>query len=329
VDDASKVSDRGDLFWSLTPISPLWDTEEPENVPFKASTPSFVFAHVRPGRYQLTLSQVIGIVLSGHCFSRRVDVSQELTVAGDMHDVRAELRPAAAVRGAVDEIHSVLDYHWPRSNNQTYSIAMTRSNRDCIYGKVGPEGTFTFADLEPGDYHIDVQLPVGGRYTSDVELNGASVADDLVHMNAGENDLRIVERFDSGTMNALIDAKKVDGSPARDENNNWFGGLEHIILFDEHGRLLKSSFGSVQGLLKGAVIPPGHYVAVAGTNAQLSGAFRLFDPRWSNQSFLHALAELGVPFEIKPGQTTNLDLPDRTIEIQNLTAKLGISMFSR
>jgi hypothetical protein len=327
VGGASKVWDRG-LFWSLIPLDrPSWDIDDP-GVRFHASSPSFSLDGVRPGRYQLTLRQDNSTVLRANCFSDRVDVSQELTVNGDMRDVRAELRAAAAVQGKVDEIHTSLDVPWPRRNDEQYSITLIAADGGCANGNAAPDGVFAFSDLEPGDYHVEANLPVEGRYTAGVELNRVPVTDDAVHLSAGENTMRVVERFDSGTIDVLIDAKRIDGSPARDEHNNWFGGIEHILLFDGEGRLVNGQLGTLRGQLK-TVIPPGHYVAVAGTNAQLTSTFHLFDPRWGNQELSRAVAELGVPFEIKPGETANVLLPDRTIEIQNLTMKLGISMYGR
>ena len=114
-----------------------------------------------------------------------------------------------------------------------------------------------------------------------------------------------------------IEANSLDGLPERDEQ---------VFLLDELGRRSNINPAVGNGKFK-CQLPPGKYTAVAGMNEELNWSWT--GSKWDDERVLKAMAALGTAFVIKPGETTALTLLDRTVEIQNMDAQLGLPIDHR
>jgi hypothetical protein len=175
--------------------------------------------------------------------------------------------------------------------------------------------------LDPGEYAIGAYMSFDTSYST-VTVNGVPFDENPIRLAAGENVVRITKRYDYGKIDAPIDPETNDGTTARNAHQRSVLGAESVLLLDERGVRREQSVGVVDGRLKGN-LPPGHYVAVIGTNWIWS------DPRWNDPRLLKAVARPGTPFVIRPHTTTRVPLTDRTVEIQNLTAELRLPMWRR
>ncbi len=304
------------LQWGLSSIG----TERPETsatLAFDPAKPSFVFKDVPPGRYQLTLAPPPLQVFSGPCYPfARTEVSQEIVVSADVLGIYALLRPVAWIRGKVEEVQSARDAQGWRDPGQSYWVSL-RVNYLCVNRNSERDGSFVIRGLDPGTDDIGVSIPVDGAYTSRFELNGETAPDGVLHLKPGENILKVIERFDSGTVDARIEANSLDGLPERDEQ---------VFLLDELGRRSNINPAVGNGKFK-CQLPPGKYTAVAGMNEELNWSWT--GSKWDDERVLKAMAALGTAFVIKPGETTALTLLDRTVEIQNMDAQLGLPIDHR
>ena len=185
---------------------------------------------------------------------------------------------------------------------------------------VSADGSFEISDLDPDDYTLGATTNSGGIwYNSAMQLNGLPVEDGAVSLHAGENDARITMRLDFGTIDASIEASTPDGEPMRDKHGRWTGPDEYVLLVNPRGHVVGTNIGLGEGRYKG-ILPPGSYVAIAGRDNKFI-FLRSIDKR-----LVKPMMALGTSFEIKPGETTALTLHDRTAEIQNAQANLGISL---
>ena len=323
VSDLSTVSARNQE-WELRPMDRRPDS--PPAIPFDPARPVFSFDGVSPGKYRLLLGPPPPSYFSGPCFPfRRIDVNQEIVVAADVFGVQVSTQPVAWIKGQVEEVHTAQDAQgWSYPGHPSGVTLYIHSQ--CVGATIGDDGSFEFRDLDPGTADIDFKVLVEGSYTSQFVLNGESSADPVLHLQPGENDLKIVERFDSGQVDAIIDARSVDGLPERDQQGVWVGDDEHVLLLDDKGRAFRTNFTSPQGELKG-YLPPGRYTAVAGMNEQLLWGWASMN--WDDARVYKAVAALGTAFVVEPDMTTPLRLRDRTVEIQNMSAELGLPMNRR
>jgi hypothetical protein len=137
----------------------------------------------------------------------------------------------------------------------------------------------------------------------------------MVYLNPGQNDVNIVERFDSGTLDAQVQ-----------KNDLPYSDLENAIILNDRGEL-EHPPGVSDGGQFGYNLAPGRYVTLAGTNDRLMWAWA--GAQWRDPQFITAVKKLGTAFRIRSAKTTKLTVPDRTVELQNLTASLGLEMDRR
>lgn len=315
------------LEWELTPLHHA--LEGPVGaVPFDSAAPQFAFKSVPPGEYRLTLGAPPpspGSIFSGPChpFQRR-EVDQELTVSMDLFRVQAELRPVATIRGQIEQIRTRRDV--PGSQGASAPLWVRLNGEGlCTPTNVSIDGSFAITDLDPDEYSIRTDMPLPGLYTSEVRLNGAIAPEGILQLKPGENAVKITQRFDQGTVDAVIEGSTIDGRPAGDEHISGLGEDEHILFLGAQGRIARTYGVAAQGVFEG-YLPPARYIAVAGMNDELTwvslGA-------WGDERYIKALAPLGTSFVIRAGKTTRVTLVDQTVEIQNIAAELGLPMYSR
>jgi len=329
---ASRTFGARRLAWVLAPLDRTQRHRPAQTIAFEPDG-SFEFRGVPPGRYRLTLGPQPFRTFSGHCVPlARTEVDQELVVSSDLVDLRVRPLPVTTVRGAVEEIHSPHDIPDPRPPDERYHISLDGNGR-CGGTTASLDGSFVMTDLDPGDYRIDGSVQVYGRYTAAVESNGRPATDGVIHVASGDNVVKITERFDSGAVDAKIELTSVDGISARNERNEgnegnegdeWVGAEENVLLLDGRDRPFDTNIGAGRGEFKGD-LPPGSYVALAGTNDALTWVRW----QWNDARLQSAMAQLGTSFTIEPGKITTLTLPDRTVAIQNTLAELGCPMDSR
>lgn len=338
LDKTARAPDQKNLFWELSRLDRNWLIMKDQTtlVPFDPASPSFSFAGVAPGRYTITLVSDPLETISGPCVSlERVWASTELSVSRDLTGIVVPIKVLANLEGDVHELHNGDDVALPRSSTARYSISLSaQTDTDwrltegpyCQNAITDASGHFTISDLTPGEYEIVASISELGEYTFSV-LDGRSipVPDSILHLHAGENAVEIDTRFDSGRLFATINAESADGFPARDANNNWTGGDEHVVLFSPTGHFV-SPFADAEGGRFKEYLPPGQYLALAMRSEKL--ARLLSEDHWSKTD-LEKLTAFAVPVEIKAAQTTVVTLDDRTVDIQNLCAALGLSILNQ
>ena len=327
---AVDVKPSAKLVWHLNAYVSLRDqVGMTRDVPYDPTSPSFSFTGLPPGKYNLILAPPDhGLEsFSGPCFPfSHLDVSVDFTIDhANLSGLIATLAPVSTIHGRVENVRTPQDGREPPSPASRYYVGLGEQG-NCTAANAEADGSFTFAKLDPGEFHIYASRSALAEYTQSVTLNGAPAPDGILHLAPGDNLVRILNRSDSGRIDAVIDAKTATGAPAHDEHNNWFGGQAHVVLIDAKGRYFNTSIGVGAGRFAGE-LPPGRYTAVAGRNEQLTWAWT--GGSWNDARVLQAMSLLGTPFEIKPGERTTLTLIDRTVEIQDLTARLGLPMYRR
>jgi len=331
-EDAAKLAGKT-LEWNLDAIDrPLRDFRgEWKAVPFNAANPGFDFGGIPPGKYRLTLGYSRSGGYSGGCYPfERDEVRLDIAVSEDQLDLRPQLRPTATIRGQVDEIHTPQDSR-KLSAKQTYYVGLGQEVSPGEPGKCTAvnalgDGSFEIDDLDPGDYYVAATVPDRAIYTSAIELNGQQVTDGSLHLVAGENRVRIVKRFDAGEIDATVLPWGRVTPPQGDVPRGLLTGPEEVLLIDENNRVVTPYFGIGGYRMRGS-LRPGRYTAVVGANEQLLWSWA--DKKWNDPHLLQAMTALGTSFTIQPGETAKVNLEDRTVEIQDLTAKLGMPMDRR
>ena len=197
--------------------------------------------------------------------------------------------------------------------------------------------------------NLDLRAPL---YVQSVKLDGREIKGRYFHLAAAASaKLEIAVSGDSGQVNVRIlpDTSLPMAEPSVSETCGKSAYPEPaVVLFPDpmfaqaianaepesdstvQPRLWRStSFGDRNHpTLQILAVPPGHYhaLAIQGPGITSSAFARPNDHSELMQKLWNALAALGEPVTVQSGGPLELALPDKTIDVDRVAAKLGVSL---
>lgn len=216
--------------------------------------------------------------------------------------------------------------------------------------KLSAEGAFSIGPEDVGDYEVDLGLRAP-LFLQSVRLDGREIKDRYIHLSAESSPkLEIEVSSDSGqaTVRIVPDPSLPIPEPSTPETCRKEAWPEYeVVLFPEpffvqptpgqppeaqvvhFPRLLRSrrtSDDATMQLLEG--VPPGRYRALALQGPGLTSSFFLRGEDYSglDVKMWNALASLAQPVTVQAGDKLELSLPDKTVEVDRIAAKLGLSV---
>lgn len=347
-DLSAKVGDR---FW----VSLLWDVGS-------SGAQAFVpggrldYAHrfhidkVPNGRFLLQLHGAYGpepTMWSGpyppvsHLLATQpVEVRDE-----DVPDVKITPMDLPTVTGTVHFTHLPAD--WKKFDVSAQHITLVPRVYEAPFSsKLSADGGFSIGPEDVGDYEVDLDLrhPL---YIRSVRLNGHEIVGRYFHLSPSPSaHLEVEVSADSGQLNATItpDPSLPAAEPPVQETCQVAAWPEHrLILFPdplfsteadaassvEPHLVVGSRWSADYSKLQVSAVPPGRYRALAAEH--LSKLFILGRPSDlsdDERQLWRALAALGQPVTVEAGGKVEIVLPDRTVDVVRVAARLGVPLDS-
>lgn len=225
-----------------------------------------------------------------------------------------------------------------------YITLAPREHRTPFSAKLSSNGSFELALEDIGDYQVQLQLG-DPLYLRSVRLNGQEIAGRYFNLAPGtSNRLEVEVSGDAGHVKASVEPdsslprpepplRESCGRPALPEYQmvlfpDPLFSAEDNSTSGSEPRLI-TAYGGAEPTLQTGAVPPGRYRALAGQQiwkavVPLQRSVLSDDDRkrWSE------LAALGQPLTLKPGETLEIVLPDRTLDIARLAAASEVPLES-
>jgi hypothetical protein len=244
--------------------------------------------NLAPGRYRLTV-RGRGAGMSG---------AREIEVAGeDIRDLTIALEPAARLSGRI--AFEPGDAAPPDPTQ--IQVALSPFNL-LTPARVGADGRWLLALVDPGRYRMNPSIPAAARETwslKSIVLNGRDVADARFDVAAGEAIADIVITFTSRKTSLSGRLLTADDQPA--------AGFYVVVFSDDPSHWIPSSRrvpAPVRAAMDGAYhfpnIPPGTYRLAALTHVDPSDL--------ANPAFLNALKASAIVVTLEEGQSVRQDV---------------------
>ncbi|HKF21594.1 MAG TPA: carboxypeptidase-like regulatory domain-containing protein [Candidatus Angelobacter sp.] len=345
----------GDRFWlSLVDVN----ADEMENVIETARVDAehrFSFTNIRGGHFVLKLFSAYGPERTMWSDRYRQVTHQLASQTIDVQDGMAEVSMTPerlpTVTGIVHFDH--VPEAWKNFNVARQHIALVprRFGAAQLSAQLSADGSFSISQEDAGDYEVDLNLrnvPYPS-YIHSVRIDGHEVKGRYFHLSAGtSSQLEIEVRDDAGQVKAQIlpDRSVPLAEPPVSvtcEKSAW--PWYSVMLFPDPlfaDPIAEQESNSANAVLplpllghwRGANltykmpdVPPGHYRALAMESPDVGESlfFGLLNLQAVDPKLRNALVALGEPVTVQAGGTTELTLPDRTVDLVRLAARLGLS----
>jgi hypothetical protein len=285
--------------------------------------------------------------------------SQTIDVSDGLTDVTLTPMELPTVKGNVS--FTDLPDSWKKTFDVTrQEIFLKPRNQDFNSPPPGAmlhaDGSFVIDPVDIGDYEVQMQT-LGQLHLVSVRVNGRETLGRYFHLLSGESvSMEVEVSFDASKLHiGQVTAHVVqDGSlpmpePSVPETCGPYAWQQYslVLLPDPQfapliiGNGLDSA--SLAGPRQFAImwgdradpkfqisVPPGHYRALAAQTTGIVGspfAFgRAGEPTDSYQRLWNALAELGEPVRVQTGDSIEISLPDRSVDVERVAAKLGVPL---
>ena len=338
----------GDRFW----VTLLWDVPKPGGVGLAGMVKldenhEFHLEHVPNGRFILKLFSAYGpepTMWSGpygpvtHLLaSKPVEVRNE-----DLRNVEILPISLPSVAGTLHVEH--LPESWKNFQVSTWTVLLVPSEyRAPSSARVSADGTFSIDPEDEGDYEVQLS-PYGlpAFYIQSVRLDGREITGRYFHLQPNQSArLEVVVSGDSGQVYATVtpDPSLPLAEPSVTEtcgSRNW--PQLHLLLLPDPLRTADPTLSLPRFYLGGPTdidrpilqalpLPPGRYRAVAAEHLppQYPRFGGLPEPSPETGAKLWAaVAQLGTPVTVRAGEKVEITLPDKTIDVARLAAKLGL-----
>lgn len=340
----------GDRFW----ISLLWDEPKLGGAGFVGTAKldenhEFRLNHVPNGRFVLQLSSAYGpepMTWSGpyapvtHLLATKPVEVQDDDISNE------EIAPMSlpSVAGTLRVEH--LPETWKNFHVSTWTVLLVpREYRAPFSAKVSDDGTFSIDPEDVGDYEVQI-AGYGGMpppfYIQSMRLDGREITGRYFHLLPSQSaHLEVVLSGDSGQVYSTVtpDPSSPLAEPPVSEtcgNQNW--PQPQLLLLPDLPDASDTTFsfrrfylGSPVGdadrpTLQALQLPPGRYRAVAAEH--LASQYQNFalpgvSPETKDNLWI-AIAELGESVTVRPGEKVEIALPDKTVDVARLAAKVGL-----
>ena len=259
---------------------------------------------------------------------------------GDVQDVTITPMDLPTVTGTVRFANLPAD--WKKFDVSAQRITLVpRVFAAPFSSQLSNDGSFSIGPEDVGDYEVYLGF-ANSLCIRSVRLNGHEIRGRYFHLgNAPSARLDVEVGGDCGELNATVapDPALPAAEPPVRETCQRQAWPEHLlILFPdplfpsdadanssvEPRLLVGGRWGAEDSKLRIAAVPPGHYRALAAEQLvpqPLLG--RLNDLSDDERKLWNALAALGQPLAIQSGAKVEIVLPDKTVDVLRLAAKIG------
>lgn len=247
---------------------------------------SAVLGQVSPGEYELAglppgdLTLVVTTNKANEWTSRSIEVDSRSQGTIDA----AELPTTAKVSGRVF-------LPGPSAQTGRGSVNLMNTLATTLPGGTAPlqdDGTFSFPEIQPGTYRIEVYFPSGGHYVQKLVAKGAKVSGREVTIASGDDvDLTVTLGQGQGQVTGVVQS---DGKPE--------SGVM-VLLVPESGQEMEEDSrmdeSDSDGSFTLSSILPGQYVLLAIKDG--------WDLEWANPGALQPYLAAGQKLTIAPNQS--------------------------
>jgi hypothetical protein len=300
----------------------------------------FSFDKVPGGKYLLQLYGAYGpepLMWSGPYMPVSHLLASQLV---DIHDGMTEVTVTPTLLS--DVTGTVHFNHVPEAWAKNFDIAqqkimlVPREYRQPFSANLSADGSFRIASEDAGDYEVNLNLHVPLLYIQSVRLDGREIEGRYFYLNAATAaKLDIEVRDDSGQVNARIEPDEslpmaeppVIGTCSK---SSWPQYM--VVLFPDpmptsrvQARLLLGSAFGGDPKVQIPAVPPGRYRALAMQLEEQTIWWpneRHEDLTDFRQKLWSALVALAEPVTVSASGTVELTLPDRTIDVDRIAAKI-------
>lgn len=346
--------DSGDRFW----VSLMDENEDGAQViagNSKLDTEhNFNIEGVPTGRYILELHSGYGpepMTWSGpypprtHLLARQPIEVQD----ADISDVKITPIELPTVTGQVH--FTDLPESWQKTFNKTtvWIRLVPRTDQPPSSAQVSSDESFRVGPVDAGEYEVGLQWDFNKQiYIRSIRLNGQPIEGRYLRLRPNEPVNLEMEISGSGNQvnfSVLPDASLPPPEPhltevCRSLPISALEGMEVILLPDPlftDGSNPATSIGKNvfratrvsdggRTWLQIRNVPPGKYRAIAAEHLSSDSFAKFQDISSEGRALLKALAELGLPLTVEPNSTQEISLPDRTIDVARLAAKMGLNI---
>ncbi len=278
--------------------------------------------------------------------------SQTIDIHDGMPDVTLTPMQLPTVTGTVHFNH--LPEQWNNNFEMDHqSITLVpREYRAPFSAILSKDGSFRIGVEDPGDYEVSFNLR-GPLYIQSIRLDGREIKSRYLHIAATSSaKLEVEVSGNSGQVNARVipdPSLPLAEPPVQETCSNTAWPQYQVVLFPDPlfpspptgqepdstsalPRLLRAErYGDAADPdLQVQAVPPGHYRALAvQTPGIASSPFGRRDAHGNfEQKLWIALAALGDPITVHPGDKLEISLPDRTIAVERIAAKQAVPLNS-
>ena len=264
---------------------------------------------------------------------------------GDVSDVRITQQSLPSVSGAVHFDH--LPELWKNFDVSTQHITLVpREYRAPFSAMLAADGTFTIDPEDPGEYEVKVEYLRDPLTIRSIRLNGQEVKGRYFKLREAESaHLEVFVSGDSGKFTAEVKPDPSLPTPEPSVSESCGSRVKPaymaVLLPDplpfteadlatwvEPRTFVAYSAGDAdKPILQTNSLPPGHYRAVAAEHMSQSSWFHLPGQLTAEQRQMwSAVAALGVPVTVQPGEKVKIVLPDKTADVARLAARFHIPL---
>jgi hypothetical protein len=226
-----------------------------------------------------------------------------------------------------------------------------RTDQPPLSAQLSSDETFQLGPEDAGEYEVGLQWDFNRQlYIRSIRLNGQPIEGRYLRLRPDERahlEIEISGQGNEVKFSVLSDASLPTPEPhltevCRSSPTSSSDGVEVILLPDP---LLTDGSNSASSIEKNVFwaarvsdgdrmwldvrnVQPGQYRAIAAEHLS-SGLFaKLQEVSSEGRALLEALAGLGQPLTVEPNSTQEIALPDKTIDVERLAAKLGLPLGS-
>ena len=248
---------------------------------------SFEFRDMAPGSYELVAS-------APNSPEGRIAASASVEVGrGDVDNVTLVLEPQLSINGriTIDSLDSA------NFNLQGIRVELRREPYTpellIVLPSVGADGTFTFADVTPGDYRLKVDTPGLKSYVKAARFGAIDALNPPFHIG-GPGQFDIIIGLNAGSVDAVV----------LDDSQKPLPGATAVLVPDPPRRqrfdLYYPSGSDTSGRLHLDGIAPGDYRLFAWQDVPADA--------WQDPDFLRLYEDRGRPMHIGEGSREKVEL---------------------
>lgn len=277
-------------------------------------------------------------------------VRQQIEVLGaDVSDVKITPMELPTVTGHVHFTNLPESWKGKTFDKTTTSIMLVpRTDQAPSSAQLSSDETFSVGPEDAGDYEVRLRFDFNQLYIRSIRFNGHPISGRYLRLRPNEPaQLEIEISGNGGQLNftVLPDSSLPRPEPpvtevCRSLPVRALQGMQVILLPDPLFTDGSNPASSLEKLIFRATpvgdgdrtwlqignLPPGKYRAIAAENLSAVSFANLHDISRDERALLESLAGLAQPLIVEPNSTQKIALPDKTIDLARLAAKMGLAL---